>query len=130
MLSLVINKEELFKNLSEDFKTAVIKYRKARYEQEIEKPYFSSWDEEAEDRYNLEEEKRINTINTSKDYINLTREEYWQNILKAKIEVIAAIGGFDLMQEFSDYLRTISDENLMLESVFCYYADGISGWCR
>lgn len=128
----MINKEELFKNLAEDFKVAVEKYRKARYEQDMTIPHFSSNDEEAEEKYYIAEEKRKNTINTSKDFINITREEYWQNIIKAKIEVIGAIGGFELMQEFSRYLRQFDEEtdNLMLESAFAYYADGINGWCR
>lgn len=130
----MINKLELFKNLSMDFKIAVEKYRLAREEKEINKPYFSWNDEEAEEKYYLEEEKRRNTINTSKDYIDITREEYWQNIIKAKIEVIGAIGGFELMQEFSIYLRQLDDNdkegNLMLESSFVYYAEGICGWYR
>lgn len=130
----MINKEELFKNVSEDFKSAVEKYRKARHDKEIEEPYFGYNDEAAEDKYYAEERKRQNTINTSKDYVKITREEYWQNVLRAKIEVIGAIGGFELMQGFSRYLREVDDKagenNLMLESAFVYYADGICGWCR
>ena len=125
--------KELFKNLSIDFKIAVEKYRLARDEKDINNPYFDMSEEE-EEKYYLEEKKRKNTINTSKDYINITREEYWQNIIKAKIEVIGAIGGFELMQDFSRYLRQLDDNdkkgNLMLESAFVYYADGICGWCR
>lgn len=130
----MLDRENLFKNLAEDFKLAVVNYRKARDEQEIDKPYFGWNNEEAENKYYLEQEKRRNGINTSTDYINLTREEYWQNILIAKIEVIGVIGGFEMMQDFSMYLRKLDEaageNNIMLESAFCYYADGISGWCR
>lgn len=125
-----MNMDKLIKNVAEDFKAAVKNYRKAREEQEIEEPYFSTWEEELERKYNIQEKTRKDSINTSKDYIKLTREEYWQNIIIAKIEVIGAIGGFELMQEFSIFLRSIDDEDLHLESAFCYYADGICGWYR
>lgn len=126
----MFNKKELFNNLSEDFKVAVGNYRAAREDKDIQEPYFRYSDEEAEEKYNKEEDKRRDSINTSKDYIRLTREEYWKNILKSKIEVIGAIGGFELMDEFSKYLRKIDTNELMLESAFGYYADGICGWCR
>ncbi|NFI55930.1 hypothetical protein FDA48_06000 [Clostridium botulinum] len=126
----MIKKEELFKSLSEDFIMAVENYRKAEHEQDMNIPYFLSCEEEKEEKYNEDERVRRNTINTSKDYINLTRREYWQNILRAKIEVIGSIGGFEFMQEFSWYLRDIDTNELLLESAFVYYADGICGWCR
>ena len=123
-----INKNDLFKGLADDFKVAVSNYRKARREKEIEEPYFSWKDTEAEEKYCSEEEKRRNSINTSKDYIKLTREEYWQNIIISKIEVIAAIGGFKMMSDFYDCLKTIDTDNLGLCSAFSWYADGICGW--
>lgn len=126
----MFNKEELFKNLAVDFKVAVEKYRVAREDKDIQEPHFSFSDEIAEEKYNKDEDKRRDSINTSKDYIRLTREEYWKNILISKIEVIGAIGGFELMDEFSKYLRKIDTNELMLESAFGYYADGICGWCR
>lgn len=126
----MISKEKLFENLAKDFKKAVENYRKARREQEIEKPYFGWSDPESEEKYYDEIEKRRNSINTSKDYIKLTREEYWQDILKSKIQVIGAIGGFELMEEFSLYLREVDNNELLLENAFVYYADGICGWCR
>lgn len=124
----MIKKEELFKSLSEDFAATVKSYRKARHEKDIEIPHF--YDEYKEEKYNEQEEVRRNTINTSKDYIKLTRDEYWQNILRAKIEVIGSIGGFEYMQEFARYLRNVDNDELSLESAFVYYADGICGWCR
>lgn len=126
----MISKEKLFENLAKDFKKAVENYRKARREQKIEKSYFGWSDPESEEKYYDEIEKRRNSINTSKDYIKLTREEYWQNIIISKIEVIAAIGGFELMEEFSLYLREVDNNELLLENAFVYYADGICGWCR
>lgn len=126
----MISKEKLFENLAKDFKKAVENYRKARREQKIEKSYFGWSDPESEEKYYDEIEKRRNSINTSKDYIKLTREEYWQDILKSKIQVIGAIGGFELMEEFSLYLREIDNNELLLENAFVYYADGICGWCR
>ena len=126
----MISKEKLFENLAKDFKKAVENYRKARREQNIEKSYFGWSDPESEENCYDEIEKRRNSINTSKDYIKLTREEYWQDILKSKIQVIGAIGGFELMEEFSLYLREIDNNELLLENAFAYYADGICGWCR
>ncbi|NFL39291.1 hypothetical protein [Clostridium botulinum] len=125
-----MEKEELFNRLSKDFIMAVESYRKAEYEQDMDMPYFLSCEEEKEEKYNEDERARRNTINTSKDYINLTRREYWQDILRAKIEVIGSIGGFEYMQEFAKYLRDIDKDELLLESAFVYFADGICGWCR
>jgi hypothetical protein len=129
-----IEKGELMKNLANDFSKAVKNYRLARQENEVIKPNFSSWEEDKEEEFCQKEKLRINSINTSKDYINLTRLEYWEFTLKSKIEVIGAIGGFEFMQEFSRYLREIDyisdDDSLLLESAFSWYADGICGWCR
>ena len=124
------NKNDLFKGIADDFKIAVSNYRTAKRENEIKEPYFSWNDTEAEERYCSEEEKRKNSINTSKDYIKLTREEYWKNIIISKIEVIAAIGGFNMMSDFYDYLKTIDTDELLLCSAFSWHADGIDGWCN
>lgn len=121
-------KDVLFKALAEDFAKAVSEYRKARQESDLP-TNFSYDDEEREENYRAYD-KRIEALKTSKDYISLTREEYWQQILKAKIEVIASIDGFKMMQDFCTYLCNIPDDDLNLYSAFDYYADGIKGWCR
>lgn len=69
-----MNMNKLIKNVAEDFKAAVKNYRKAREEQAIEEPYFTTWEEEQERKYNIQEKTRKDSINTSKDYIKLTRE--------------------------------------------------------
>lgn len=125
----MINKNELFELLAEDFAIAVKEYRRAKKESEVYDPMFMN-EEEEEEKYN-EYKARIKTLTTSKDYIKLTREEFWIEILKAKIQVIACIGGFKLMQEFHTFLYDYpGDNNLNLASAFDYYADGIGGWCR
>lgn len=123
-----IEKEKLFEQLGKDFTIAVMKYRKAREDNEITTPHF--WSEEKEDKYYEEEDQRKAAINNSTDYVKLTRVEFWESVLISKIQVIGAIDGFALMQEFSYYLRNIDTDELSLESAFCSYADGICGWCR
>lgn len=124
-----IENNELFISLAEDFSKAVNEYRKAKKESEISKPIFMS-DKEEEQDYK-EYQNRMKSLISSKDYIKITREEYWQNILQAKIEVISKIGGFEMMQEFHRYLYKHSkNEELNLYSAFDYFADGIGGWCR
>lgn len=125
----MLNKDKLFISLTEDFAQAVSEYRKAKRESEINKPMFASEEEEEQDYKKYQD--RMKSLTTSKDYIKITREEYWQNILKAKIEVISKVGGFGMMQEFHRYLYNHPKNNeLSLYSAFDYYADGIGGWCR
>lgn len=124
-----IDDKELFISLAKDFANAVKEYRKASDDSEIIKSRFLS-DEESDKEY-LKYQSRINGLTTSKDYISLTREEYWQEIIKTKIEVIAAIGGFKFMQEFHNFLYECNEyDELRLSTAFDYYADGICGWCR
>lgn len=124
-----MNRNELFASLAEDFAQAVKEYRKAKAESEIGNPIFIS--EEREEKEYQEYQARMKSLTTSKDYIKITREEYWQKILQAKIEVISKIGGFEMMQEFHRYLYSHPEnDNLNLYSAFDYYADGIGGWCR
>lgn len=127
------NEEKLLmQRLADDFQIAVKNYRKAKRENEIYDPKFTYWTEEEEEKYYEEERKRRNTINTSEGYIKITRVEYWENVLKSKIEVINAIGGFKFMQDFSYFLREIDikagEECLSLESAFCWHAEGIGHW--
>ncbi len=125
----MFNKNELFASLLEDFSQAVNEYRTAKKESEINKPIFMN-DEQEEQDYK-EYQDRMKSLTTSKDYIKITREEYWQNILQAKIEVISKIGGFEMMQEFHKYLyEHPNNDALSLYSAFDYFADGIGGWCR
>lgn len=123
-----LNKEELFKSLAEDFARAVREYRKAKYENEM--PSTWSLDENKNERMYEEYKTRIKALSSSKDYISLTRQEYWEQILEAKIQVIAAIGGLKLMQDFCTYLYNHSIEDLNMYSAFDCFADGIGGWCR
>lgn len=124
-----INKKDMFEALTLDFAKAVMEYRKAGDESEIEINLFPT-DAEEEEKFN-EYEERMNSLTASKDYINITREEYWQQIIKSKIEVIACIGGLEMMQEFSTYLYNHAlDDKLKLYNAFDYYADGIGGWCK
>ena len=117
-----MNKKEIFKVLGEDFKKVVEQYRMARSEEEELKEYdfYKNYNEELRNR---------NSIYTSKNIVNIKRVDYWRDIVRSKIEVIGAIGGFEMMQEFSYYLSEIDNQGLMLESAFCYLADGICGWC-
>lgn len=124
----MFNKDDLFKYLAEDFSNAVIEYRKAKEDTELLKKCFMS--QEEEDKISKEYEYRMKSLTVSKDYINITRDEYWGKILSSKIEVIACIGGFELMQEFMNYLSVYKKDNLNLASAFDYHADGIGGWCR
>lgn len=125
----MLNKNELFISLAEDFSQAVNEYRRAKRESEIDRRIFMTESEE-EQEYK-EFQNRMKSLTTSKNYIKLTREEYWGNILKAKIEVIAQIGGFEMMQDFHRYLYGyLKNDELNLYSAFDYYADGIGGWCR
>lgn len=110
------NKEAMFKAIASDFKKAVKEYRAARRDEELEEDYIKCIE-------------RRGSQYTSKDFVKMTRVEYWIDIIKSKIEVIAAIGGFDMMQEFSYYLSDVDSGELMLESAFSYLADGICGWC-
>jgi|GEM_PF-2982332 len=121
--------EVLFKALADDFIKAVSELRKAEEQSSIEKSLFMDMDEE--EHYYEEHEKRMHSLTSSKDYINITRKEYWENILKAKIEVIEKIGGFKMMQEFDTYLYNHpKDDELKLYNAFDYLADGVGGWCR
>lgn len=123
----MFDKDKLFKELADDFIAAVQNYRNAKKESNIDKPVFMK--EEEENQYYKERYNRMKTLNSSQDYIKITRVEYWEKILEAKIEVISRIGGFNMMQEFSDYLYNHQKDNeLKLYNAFNYFADGIGGW--
>lgn len=117
-----MDKKKIFEVLGEDFKKVVEQYRMARHEEEKTEEY------DFYEKYN-EELKNRNSIYTSKNTVKITRVDYWRDIVRSKIEIIGAIGGFEMMQEFSQYLSEIDNQGLMLESAFCYLADGICGWC-
>lgn len=107
----MLGKKELFEELSKDFEKAVREYRKAKEQSEC-----------TSGRLDAE---------VNEDYMNLTRKEYREQILKAKIEVIACIGGFKMMQEFCGYLYERQEEEwINTYSAFDYFADGIGGWIR
>ncbi|MBY7006787.1 hypothetical protein FDA25_02495 [Clostridium botulinum] len=112
----------IMKNLADDFKKVVIEYRKARKEQE-------AIEEKSEERYYRREE-----LTTSKNYVKLTRAEYWKDMIESKIKVIGCIGGFKFMQEFCEYLHEYEKEHcegdirLNLVSCFDANANGINGW--
>lgn len=109
------------KNLADDFVKVVREYRKARDEEEIiEEDHLKAYD-------------RRKSLHDSKDYVKLTRIEYWENIIESKIKVIAAIGGNKLMAEFCMYLeeyeeKYCGEEGLYLVSCFDAKANGICGW--
>lgn len=109
------------KNLADNFVAVVREYRKARDE------------EERIEEDTIEEYGRRKLLHNSKDYIKLTRTEYWRDIIESKIQVIGAIGGNKLMKEFCMYLEDYekeycNEEELFLVSCFDANANGICGW--
>lgn len=61
--------------------------------------------------------------------ITLKTYEYWNDIIEAKIEVIAAIGGLDLMRQVHSALEDIEDTGYYhYPAMFDSRADGIGGW--
>lgn len=109
------------KNLADDFVDVVKEYRRARDQEErIEEDNLKAYD-------------RRKSLHDSKNYVKLTRVEYWGNIIESKIKVIAVIGGNKLMRDFCMYLeeyeeKYCSEEGLYLVSCFDSRANGICGW--
>ncbi|MFD1910173.1 hypothetical protein ACFTAO_51400 [Paenibacillus rhizoplanae] len=60
--------------------------------------------------------------------LNLNAVNYWADIIKAKISVIGAVGGVDLMREIQSALGKYDDENNRFPGLFDSLADGVSGW--
>jgi hypothetical protein len=57
--------------------------------------------------------------------------EYWNDIIYAKIETIAIVGGFDLMQRVHSALEDVKDTgNYNFPAMFDNKADGIGGWWK
>jgi predicted ATPase len=118
-----MNKDELFVALGEDLISVVKELRKAQKDTIIR-------DNDTDEEF-LDYRYRIAELTKSKEYIKLTRVEYWEEILKSKIRTISTIGGFKMMQDFYDYIYNHElDDELKLARAFDYYADGIGGWCR
>lgn len=124
-----IDKYKLYEAIADDFISVVREYRKAQHDNILNDKKDSFCTDERDIAYE-EYEKRISTLTNSKDYVKLQRDEYWQQIITAKIQVISKLG-FKTMQEFCTYLynRPENDE-LDMYSAFDYLADGIGGWWR
>jgi hypothetical protein len=60
--------------------------------------------------------------------LDLNAVNYWADIIKAKISVIGAVGGLDLMREVQSALGKYDDENNRFPGLFDSLADGVSGW--
>lgn len=63
--------------------------------------------------------------------VTLTRREYWGFVIKAKIEILDAIGGLDFMRGIYELLEVQPDNTEYgFAAAFDELADGIGGWYR
>ncbi|MEG6615404.1 hypothetical protein V6C27_03030 [Peptococcaceae bacterium 1198_IL3148] len=108
--------------------SSIKEYRKARDEANSGKIVsgidgYKKYERELEDY--LKEKQNI----YAGEMVNLPRSEYWKNVIKAKAEVIAAIGGCALLVDVCDQLSN-HPENAVYHfaSAFEVAADGLAGF--
>ncbi|MEW6726426.1 MAG: hypothetical protein AB1327_05630 [Bacillota bacterium] len=116
--------EELVEKLAETLLDPVKEYRNARSDEGISEfcfrdPKCVQWFENYR--------KALCSLETKE--ITLDRSLYWILITRAKIEVIAAIGGIDLMGRVCDKLEEHPEnKKYHFASAFNALASGICGW--
>lgn len=121
--------DELIKGLAESLSEAMIQCRKA----EKRDPAYAS----VKTEFLLEGlEETIRDLHhrggiyTEHD-LEITAVEYWRDILKAKIQTISVVGGFDLMQKVCAEMEQVDgNDEYDFVSLFDASADGIGGWYK
>lgn len=67
----------------------------------------------------------------SENKVDMTAKMYWSDIIRAKIDVIGIVGGFELMQEICEAFDEYKDSDVYeYSSLFDSKADGLHGWTK
>lgn len=118
--------DEVVRKLGDAIIPAIKMFRNAQKEQPTQDETISFSESDLE-RHNEYHERMYSIQNGAN--VNLHRDEYWNEIIRAQIMMIGALGGVGLMRKVFYYLESHSEnKDYRIARRFEASADGICGW--